>query len=177
MLAMTKLLLQQNYVCCNKYLLWQTSNIILSRQKFCCNKHISVKTKLLLQQKWYLWQLPPMIGYSQVRIVTTLHWRQHCPDFFSDDQKVFISNAEGTKLTAQQVWVLICLESFSAHLRLLGQSILAALWFLTIFPCFLFTGQTFMCRWLVEYIYIQIKQWRLQESEQTSQNIQFILDI
>ena len=48
MLVTTKLLSRQNYVCPNKYLLWQ---------KLCQDKNI------LSQQTsfWYLWQLPPMI--------------------------------------------------------------------------------------------------------------------
>ena len=50
--------------------LWQNlcqDKKCLSRQKFCHNsilllwQHMFVATKHLSQQKWYLWQLPPMI--------------------------------------------------------------------------------------------------------------------
>ena len=51
-----------------------TTNIILSRcgkhtfvvakDVSCCDKHMFVATKLLSQQKRYLWQLPPMILLS-----------------------------------------------------------------------------------------------------------------
>ena len=82
MLVLTKLLSWQNYVCCDWYLLRQkfrrdkhiymflTTNIILLRQAyFCCNKkHVFVATKVLSQQKWYLWQLPPTIDLQGVQL-------------------------------------------------------------------------------------------------------------
>ena len=58
-----------------KLLSWQilvATNIILSRQKFCCDKHMLLMAKdvfchdkHVLQQKWYLWQLPPVIAVTQ----------------------------------------------------------------------------------------------------------------
>ena len=64
----TKVLSQQKH--------FLTTNIFLSWQNFCCSKHIFVATKdclvmtnmcllrqnLFSQQKWYLWQLSPMIA-------------------------------------------------------------------------------------------------------------------
>ena len=84
MFVMTKLLLrqifvatsillsQQAYFCCDQNMLvatkllsrqiFVTTNVTLSQQAyFSCDKHMFVMTKLLLRQKWYLWQLPPMI--------------------------------------------------------------------------------------------------------------------
>ena len=66
------ILLWQNYVCCNKYLSWQKyvchnkHTFVVTKDMFCCNKHVchDCLTKLLLQQKWYLWQLLPMIAYT-----------------------------------------------------------------------------------------------------------------
>ena len=72
MLVTTNLFSQQTCACCNKY---------LSQENFCCDKkltfvatkdtfchdkhkHMFVMTKLLLLQKLYIWQLPPMIGSS-----------------------------------------------------------------------------------------------------------------
>ena len=40
--------------------------VSLSRQRFCRNKIMFVATDTCLsRQKWYLWQLPPMIGLGQ----------------------------------------------------------------------------------------------------------------
>ena len=53
-------------VCCNETFV--ITNILLLQQKmcfamthFCHDKHLFVATKLLSQQKWHLWQFPPMI--------------------------------------------------------------------------------------------------------------------
>ena len=75
----TKLLSQQNYVCRNKYLLWQffvvETNIIFHNKTFVMTsillsqKMCFVMTKLLSRQKLYLWQLLPIClsgcGHSQ----------------------------------------------------------------------------------------------------------------
>ena len=58
-----KMMFVATNICCNKHVCccdksFVTTSIFLSWQ----NKSF-VLTKLLLQQKWYLWQLPPMIVY------------------------------------------------------------------------------------------------------------------
>ena len=57
--TVTKVLSRQAYFCHNKrrVLLWQTC--------VCRDKQEFVLTKLLSRQKWYLWQLPPMILIAQ----------------------------------------------------------------------------------------------------------------
>ena len=63
----TSILLSRQKMC----LLWQ--KICLSQQKYFCRdkrhvllcKHALVMTKLLSQQKWCMWQLPPMTVTSQ----------------------------------------------------------------------------------------------------------------
>ena len=93
--VMTKLcLLQQNiFVATNTFVMTKAS---LSWQKFCCNKIMFVMTNiwwdksfvatknmfvvasiLLLWQKWYLWQLPPMIV---IRLVSGLYWQVLTPE-------------------------------------------------------------------------------------------------
>ena len=67
--AATKVCLSwQNYVCRNNkiILLWQKfcrdkHTFVMSKDTFCHDKHEFVVTKLLLWQKWCLWQLPPII--------------------------------------------------------------------------------------------------------------------
>ena len=71
MLVATKVCLsRQKYACRDKTFL--VAKVCLSRQQFCrkkimfvatnvCrSKHVFVATKVLLRQKFYLWQLPPM---------------------------------------------------------------------------------------------------------------------
>ena len=52
--VVTKFRLRQNYVCRDK-------TFVTTKYVFCHDKHMFVTIKLLLQQKWYLWQLLPMI--------------------------------------------------------------------------------------------------------------------
>ena len=54
-----QLLSWQNCVCCDKHVFVAT-NIILSWQAYFCRD----KRRVLSQQKWYLWQLPPMIEHQ-----------------------------------------------------------------------------------------------------------------
>ena len=73
MLVETKLLSWQTCVCCDKscvatdiILSWQKfchskHNFVVTKDMFCCDKHMFVMTKDLSQQRWYLWQLPPVI--------------------------------------------------------------------------------------------------------------------
>ena len=76
-LVVTKLLLQQNYFChdeknCLSFQSFVMTSIfchdkrcVLSRQTHVClNKHVFVVTKVLSQQKFYLWQLLPTIVTS-----------------------------------------------------------------------------------------------------------------
>ena len=79
--VVTKALSWQNF-CCDKLtfaatntcLLWQNTRL-LSWQKYACHdrtvrdKHMFVMTKVLWQQKWYLWQLLPMIEH---RLLSTI---------------------------------------------------------------------------------------------------------
>ena len=105
---------RQNYVCHEKWLPWQmfcrdkkkkkkknrdnfppprdntfvTTSILLSRQNTCF-----VATKLLLRQKWYLWQLLPMIRHNVVE--NTLAGRKKkkkkkCPCSYSYSLSVFL---------------------------------------------------------------------------------------
>ena len=75
--VVTNIILLQQKFCHNKCFV--AARILLSRQKrsfvmtkvcllqqnFCHDKHVFVRTKCLLQQKWYLWQLSPMIWGCQ----------------------------------------------------------------------------------------------------------------
>ena len=73
----TKVLSWQKYVChdksfvmTSKVLLQQKTCFVRTNKCLCHNKHVFVTTKLLswqvlLRQKWYLWQLLPVILYSQ----------------------------------------------------------------------------------------------------------------
>ena len=52
--------------CCRKYHFCRdksfvTTNTCCHKYHFCRDKHVFVATKLLSRQKWYLWQLPPVI--------------------------------------------------------------------------------------------------------------------
>ena len=73
MFVATKLLSQQTYFYYDK-------RCVLSRQThFCHDKHFFVMTKLLSQQKWYLWQFPPMIDFLPCLGDLTLEAHLSCP--------------------------------------------------------------------------------------------------
>ena len=61
----TKLCLSQQKFCCDKiFLSWQNfcrdkHTFVMTKDMFCCD--VFIATKLLSRQKWYLWQLPPVI--------------------------------------------------------------------------------------------------------------------
>ena len=63
LLVATNVLLRQNYICRDKYLSWQKfcRNKNTRQSYFCCDKR-----RVLSRQKWYLWQLPPVIALSPV---------------------------------------------------------------------------------------------------------------
>ena len=73
-------LTRQKYVCCNNSFV--VASILLSGQKTyfvvintCyCDKHGFVATKLLSQQKWYMWQLPPMIQDDLTKTIFSFLW-------------------------------------------------------------------------------------------------------
>ena len=75
MLAATKLLLRQNYVCCDKiFLSWQTrvcwdKIMFVVTKYFCHDKHVCVMTSILL-----LWQ---NIFLSQQTCATKLLWQNY----------------------------------------------------------------------------------------------------
>ena len=69
-------------VCHDKTRLFIKSNFVvtkvLSQQAyFCHDKRRVVLTKLLLQQKWYLWQLTPMIEYLVKRLLCCVQGQGH----------------------------------------------------------------------------------------------------
>ena len=71
-------LLRQNF-CRDKSFV--ATKICLLRQKFCRDKHTFVaikdvfcRDKHVSRQKWYLWQLPPMIESSEFMLCTFLEW-------------------------------------------------------------------------------------------------------
>ena len=68
----THLLSQQKYACHDKTFV--ATNTCLSHQKFCRGKHTFENT-CLSQQKWYLWQVPPMIRWFMIAV----WWSHLCP--------------------------------------------------------------------------------------------------
>ena len=63
--VMTKLqhtfVVTKDMFCCNKHV-------------FCCDKQVCVMTNFLLRQKWYLWQLPPVIESCVLTLPTEQAW-------------------------------------------------------------------------------------------------------
>ena len=65
----TKVLSRQKYVCRDKRFV---APQVLSRQAYFCHD----KRRVLSRQKWYLWQLPPMIGsHPIVALRVAVYWR------------------------------------------------------------------------------------------------------
>ena len=64
-LVVTKVLSQHNYVCHGKCLSWQVLSWQNMTKIFCHDKRNFFTTKLLSQQKWYLWQLPPVTSMNK----------------------------------------------------------------------------------------------------------------
>ena len=66
----TRLLSRQKYACRDKYLSLQRfcrgkHTFVATKDVLCCDKRVFVATKMCLsRQKWYLWQLPPMILHN-----------------------------------------------------------------------------------------------------------------
>ena len=60
--------------CCDTHVCHDKSRLVTTKlcllwQKFCCNKNMFVATNTYLSgQKWYLWQLPPMITHELCRM-------------------------------------------------------------------------------------------------------------
>ena len=66
----------QTRVCCNKSLAQQARFCSDKRRVFCSDKHVFVATKLLLRQKWYLRQLPPMINNNHGDLISCCQWQR-----------------------------------------------------------------------------------------------------